>query len=335
MIHETASAWYPGWDPIGEEGEEGSIRVSRFYGEDSTDGWRAWNGTLFPSSEAQELFRIWNYYDHASVWHKLSFEFKQSSLNTIISSHGDSNDVRISLAIFDMTQLNTERYPNEFNDSWKFSYFGQRNCYVNSTSGDYICKRSAFELILSQESKDNGVDDYTIRNWYNDTVYLTFPIVDVVDEWVELEVIFKLDSNENVPACDTCYPAFYIQNNGWPQWNTNISWSMRNVVFERLSNDVIEETPITDFYSEVVDIPRMDSLSTVEAQGWDRIDCPHEESNLYEWHDASTWSSGVVPDTTMENITLPVGKSVIVRSCSSIANETNPYQRVMFVCLFV
>ena len=237
-----------------------------------------------------------------------------------------------------MDELNTDRYPNELNDSWKFSYFGQSNCYYNSTSDIYSCKRSAYELVLSQESQDNGVNDYSVRNWHNETVFLTFPIIDVSDEWVELEVIFKLKDDENIPACDSCYPAFYVQNNGWPRWNTNISWSMRNLVFERLSNDVIEETPITDFYSEIVDIPRMDSLETVQAQGWDRTDCPHEESGLEEWHDASTWPSGVVPDTTMDNITIPEGKSVIIRACSSVANETNPYQRVecfLFLFLFL
>ena len=77
----------------------------------------------------------------------------------------------------------------------------------------------------------------------------------------------------------------------------------------------------------------MDSLAEVESAGWDRIDCPHEQDDLYEWHEASTWNNNgfQVPTTDMDMITIPPGRSVIVRSCSSFSannNGNNPYQRI-------
>ena len=156
---------------------------------------------------------------------------------------------------------------------------------------------------------------------------MSFPSTNTT-EWKDFEVTFQLNMYENLDACDTCFPVFYVTNNGWPDWDQNISWSLKNVIFERLSNDINYETPITDFYNELVEIPRMDSLETVELQGWDRTDCPHEEDNLYEWHDPATWQNGIVPDTTTQNITIPIGKSVIIRSCSLEGTENDPYQRV-------
>ena len=92
-------------------------------------------------------------------------------------------------------------------------------------------------------------------------------------------------------------------------------------------------TPITDFYNELVKIPRMDSLADVESAGWDRTNCPHEENNLYEWHDPDTWDNNnyQVPTTDMDMIRIPDGKSVIIRACSSFSadvNANNPYKRI-------
>ena len=118
--------------------------------------------------------------------------------------------------------------------------------------------------------------------------------------------------------------------NGWPKWNRNISWSIKNFTIERLSSNVTWEEPITDFYSELVEIPRMPSLSDIKEDLYQRIDCPHEWSNLSEWHDSSTWNNygNIVPDTTYNIISIPENKSVIIRSCSLDNNFNNTYQRI-------
>ena len=276
------------------------------------------------------------------MWYKLSFSFKQNEINKLRSSTR-TNHVTISVVIFDMSLLNTDNYPNTYvasgsNNSddvtWTYSYFGQRNCYTNSTTNEYVCKRSAFEYILSDESLEKGIKTGSVVNWWNDSVYMTFPSINKTHEWIDLSVVFRLDIFENKYGCDNCYPAFLVTNNGAIKWGQYISWSIKNITFERLVNNVTYETPITSFDSEIVDLPRMDTLEEVvykdDGDFWNRSNCPHltNSSILYEWHDPNTWSNGIVPDTTTQNITIPVGKSVIIRSCSSVANETNPYQRV-------
>ena len=169
-----------------------------------------------------------------------------------------------------------------------------------------------------------------ITNSYADTIFMTFPVTNAT-EWEHFEVIFNLNENENIGiGCENCYAAFYITNNGWPKWNQNVSWAIKNVEFFRLSNNISYEKPITDFYHENVEIARMKSLDEVNdvEKGLIRRNCPHEESNLYEWHDANTWDNGIIPNTSVEFIYIPIGKSVIIRACSLESSQDNPYQRV-------
>ena len=90
------------------------------------------------------------------------------------------------------------------------------------------------------------------------------------------------------------------------------------------------EDPITNFYNEIVGIPRQDSLSSVESIGWDRIDCPHEWNNLYEWHDSNTWDNNDfrVPSTLDAIISVPENKNVIIRKCSLSCNASNYYHKI-------
>ena len=77
-------------------------------------------------------------------------------------------------------------------------------------------------------------------------------------------------------------------------------------------------------------LDEMESEYNIYNTYWERIDCPHLRGNLSEWHDPNTWDNYdyIVPNTSMSNITIPIGKNVIIRSCSSVATEDDPYQRV-------
>ena len=90
---------------------------------------------------------------------------------------------------------------------------------------------------------------------------------------------------------------------------------------------------VTPGYSELVDTYTMDTLSNT-ITGWPRINCPHEQSNLLNWHDSATWTStslGRVPISSDPEIQLPPNSKVIIRDCTfnSIVNTAVlPYQRI-------
>ena len=148
---------YPSWKPSINKNDN-LVRVHKYFGKGNLFGYRAFNGTLFPSMNATKLFKIWNYFDHSKVWHKLSFEFKQDEKLVVKWNDNQwiTNLVTISIAIFDMSELNTDNYPNQLGNTWKNSHFGKRSCITHDNSDESICSTSAFQLVLSQESINAG-----------------------------------------------------------------------------------------------------------------------------------------------------------------------------------
>ncbi|KAN0031855.1 hypothetical protein ACTFIV_005722 [Dictyostelium citrinum] len=71
--------------------------------------------------------------------------------------------------------------------------------------------------------------------------------------------------------------------------------------------------------SELVHLPK--PSTSFDPQ--DSITCPYLANDLVHWHNPSTWPNGIVPSPS-SNITLPVGKKVLISPCS--VSKTQVYQ---------
>ena len=78
----------------------------------------------------------------------------------------------------------------------------------------------------------------------------------------------------------------------------------------------------THHASASVTLPR----ATIPPTGADssQTDCPHEQSNLVNWHDPSIWPGDAVP-VANSNVTLPANSQVLVSSCSIVSNTVFQY----------
>jgi hypothetical protein len=70
----------------------------------------------------------------------------------------------------------------------------------------------------------------------------------------------------------------------------------------------------SDFFaSEVVRLPKPSSVLDANPRG---SNCPHEESGIRNWHDATIWPGGVLPSPSASWITVPAGMKVMISSNS-------------------
>ena len=177
---------YPSWSPIIDPQINMITITNGIYNSGNTGGRRAWNGTIFPNSTADSFFTIYNNLDHGTnIYHKITFYFKQLSSNLLRTD--EFPKVSIDLSIFDINELDTSKWPNDVGDTW-----------INGGLND---DTSQYTLELNSDSLDNGIDYID-----DDNSWIQFPSV-LAHEWTKFEVVFRLDSEENVPACDSCYPA--------------------------------------------------------------------------------------------------------------------------------
>eukprot|EP01084_Bolivina_argentea_P204803 349806_1 len=301
-------------------------------------------GWVFPgtNTSTSHFMKLYNQYNHAKeLWYTLSFDFKQSSSN----QYYEAQHFTIRAAIFNMSALDKYWFNNSLDQTWVYP-FGA----IHPTADDEsIYVRETIGVILNESSINNGVfiwDDHEYGEAMPD-VYIAWPPVQTDGTWQTLEATFKFKEEENMPSCDNCYATFWIESNtadsnyngsaienniAFPFWDSDTSWSIRNVVIKREEADAEWPDPsnaITSFDSELVKIRRMEYLTDIEQNGWQRINCPHEWSNLSDWYDPNTWDNGVVPTTNDSNITLPNDKKVIIRSCSLTSTESNPYQKII------
>ena len=339
--HRGTPGWnFPGWVPI-YNALENSLEVKNYYY--FPQRYNIFNGSIFPSDDAEPFFKIWNYYDHAEIWHKISFKFRQPEDNTLRfpdETIDYLSELTVSIAICDITRLNRNNYPNKVDNisSWQDWTYG-RSTFKNGSWHS----SSAMELEIHQDSKDEYGIHYGNRSNENYRRWAEWmPIRDInnTHDWVDFEVKLRIidDDTGESTTCTTCYPVIMVMSNAVQYViNTNLSWAVANLTIERV-NEYFDDVIINDFYNELVEIPRMDSLEDAIIDD-DNIrinsECPHfwddyEAVDFSEWHDETTWSNygNVVPDTSMNNITLPENKTVIIRSCSLVATGDDPYQRV-------
>eukprot|EP01084_Bolivina_argentea_P031560 58424_1 len=336
--NELTFSYHYGYDNTAQpcDWDSGSVAYSLDGGCWSGAGWGA---TLFPSNnritnnmQIPPFSKLYNSYDHADVWYTVSFDFRSHPTNQWNDEEGISHAYIIRVIFFDMDKLDTYWFPNNYNEHWLYwPYFGVNHYNGNSTDWMSV-NREVFAVELSTDSITNGIylGDRTEENNSGD-VWIAFPSTESTD-WTTFDATFKFKIDDNTPGCENCYAAFFIESNVSPKWNTESSWSMRNLELKRESSNVVWEDPIISFDGEIVKFSdwRMQYLSDIETAGWSRTDCPHLWSNLYDWHDTATWVNGIVPSLDDAMITLPADKIVIIRSCSldSLNSEIKPYQKI-------
>ena len=213
---------YPSWKP-GYNSETNTITITNGkYGSGNNEAFRAWNGTIFPNNETSPFFTIYPSFDHSkNIFHRIRFELKQDSSNQV--NWGGNCVIAPKLAIFSKNKVNFERYPNNLGCKWIDGEFCERTNGIES---------GCIEIELSDNSLLNGIK--MNENSFGDSVWIQFDENEAI-EWTQYEVIFRLKQNY---SCNDCFAAITVENNGWPKWNTNISWAMRQLTIERLSANV-------------------------------------------------------------------------------------------------
>ena len=132
--------------------------------------------------------------------------------------------------------------------------------------------RESLMVILSDDSINNGLYlwDAGFGEYMKD-IWISWP-AETATDWTTFTATFKFNAVDNSPQCESCYAAFWLESNegAYPLWDSDVSWSIRDLQLKRESSTVEWESPITSFESELVEIRRMEYLSDVEQNGWDR-----------------------------------------------------------------
>ena len=346
--HAGTPGWgFQPWQPK-YNSSENSLTLESYQGPPYWTGYKIFNGSIFPADDADKFMKFWSYYDHAEIWHTVSFRFRQNLNNSLRGENatiGYITSITPWLAVLDMDNLNRNVFPNDMSTGkrWENHIYG-RYTRINHTGTWY--RSSAMQLEIHPDDIARGFK-YPNISALDTNVHIIFPSIEdsnnnQVGEWIDLNVTFRLIDKYTGAAttCDSCYPTLMTWVNGVTfDYFLNISYSYANLTLER-RNYQFDDVLINDFYNELVEIPRMDSLEdALEDSKNQRIEseCPHLWDDYYdidveEWHDSSTWDNygGVIPDTSMVNFTLPENKTIIIRSCSLVATSSDPYQRVLY-----
>jgi len=100
------------------------------------------------------------------------------------------------------------------------------------------------------------------------------------------------------------------QANGGHYWLRNIRLVRKDQPRE------IGKTPSRYHLLSSLEVPRPTLLEEEKSAMDSQSNCPHWDSGLVDWHDASTWPNGQVPRADGSYITLPANKRVLLSACS-------------------